>query len=215
MRLILVRHGQTAWNAESRAQGHTDIELDERGRLQALRLGERFGGHPPIRVVSSDLSRSLATAEPPARAMGVSVEADARLRERGFGDWEGLSFHELQSRKLEIASREGIPLEAVVPPNGESILMVWERLAPVAQELVAEGRDTLVVTHGGSCALLLSHLILGDWHTARAFRFGNASVTELARRPGGGLVITSYNDMAHLGDVGALAGDLGGSHRPT
>lgn len=214
MRLFLVRHGQTAWNLESRAQGHTDIPLDDVGQRQAQLLGDSFRAHRNLRVVSSDLSRSADTAAPVASAVESSLELDVRLRERSFGEWEGMGFHELRKAKEDVARAEGIPLEEVVPPHGESIMMVWHRLKDVAGELLESRRDIVVVTHGGSCALLLSRLILGDWHTARAFRFANASITELVSRAYGGLLISRYNDSSHLADAMPLMGDLEGSNRP-
>src|SRR5690554_5843062 len=97
--VVLWRHGRTEYNAAGRLQGQVDIALDEVGRWQAQQaahdLAER---HSPIRIVSSGLSRAVATAQALAEAVGVQVETDVRLRERGFGDWEGLSAEEISSR---------------------------------------------------------------------------------------------------------------------
>jgi probable phosphoglycerate mutase len=101
-RVLLLRHGRTGWNAEQRFQGQTDIPLDDVGLGQAKRsadsvadLLESDGG--PIRIISSDLSRALRTAEAVGARLGVSVALDARLREVYAGEWEGLLRSEIQA----------------------------------------------------------------------------------------------------------------------
>src|SRR5881227_154431 len=98
MRLYLVRHGQTSWNVEQRAQGHTDIPLDEEGLRQADMLGHSFASASVDRVLTSDLIRSVQTAEPIANYSGAPMHIDRRLRERSFGSWEGLPFDEFRHR---------------------------------------------------------------------------------------------------------------------
>ena len=89
MRLYLVRHGQTAWNAEERAQGHSDIPLDHEGLRQAESLGRAFQDRKISLVLCSDLQRAKQTAQPIVEATGARFETTEQLRERGFGDWEG------------------------------------------------------------------------------------------------------------------------------
>jgi glucosyl-3-phosphoglycerate phosphatase len=97
-KLVLWRHGQTAWNAERRFQGQTDIELDETGRQQAQRAARLLAALRPTMIVSSDLSRAAETAAALARLTGLSVSYDKDLRERGGGSWEGLSDTEIRTR---------------------------------------------------------------------------------------------------------------------
>lgn len=209
MRLYLIRHGQTAWNAEGRAQGHTDIGLDEEGLLQARLLGAAFESVPLERVWSSDLLRARQTAEAIARSTGAGIELDPRLRERSFGDWEGQPYQIVagQIHRLHSDSQDALD---VCPPNGESVRHVWERLTPVTEALAAEEEDLAIVSHGGACALLLAQMLKGSMLTARSFRFGNTSVTELVKRPEGLFLMERYNDTSHLASP-ARAGDLDGT----
>src|SRR5215213_2410221 len=99
--LLLARHGETAWNSEGRWQGHTDIALSPRGREQAVALAGRLQrlGHAVARIRSSDLGRARETAEIVARTLGVTdLGVDPRLRERGFGVFEGLTREECGAR---------------------------------------------------------------------------------------------------------------------
>jgi len=210
MRLYLVRHGQTSWNVEQRAQGHTDIPLDEEGILQADMLGHSFAGVGIDRVLSSDLKRSVQTAEPIAKYSGARLDVDKRLRERSFGNWEGLPFDEFRHRSPSPERME--ELFAFRPPGGESFKDVWVRLDPVVHELRRSEIDSVVVTHGGSCALLLAKLLDAPYPTSRAFRFGNAAVVDLELRPDGMYTMLRYNDTSHLRSQ-VLSGGVDGSHR--
>lgn len=101
-RLLLLRHGETAWNAETRIQGQLDIALNERGLWQAERLAQALAGEDLAAVYSSDLLRAHATAAALARHHGLPVLADAALRERGFGRFEGLTYAEIEARFPEL-----------------------------------------------------------------------------------------------------------------
>jgi 2,3-bisphosphoglycerate-dependent phosphoglycerate mutase len=212
MRLYLVRHAQTLWNAESKAQGHTDIDLDETGKWQAQQLKRAFKGVDIERVYSSDLKRSAKTAEAIADATGAPLELREDLRERNYGDWEGQPFEAIAALNAEAAKSQGSDLYRLKPPNGESMEDVWERLGPIAELLRNAPRPVAVVTHGGTAALLLSKLLHGSLATSKAFRFANTSVTELVRRPEGLFMLWRYADVAHLEEE-ALAGGVEGSER--
>lgn len=213
MRLYLVRHGQTEWNSAGLAQGHSDIPLDAVGLDQARRLGDLFADKTVDRVLSSDLIRSVQTAEPVAQVHGLSVLTDSRLRERSMGDWEGDSFTEVGTRLQEIADREAVPVFEARPPNGESLIDVWARLEPVASELKQSKGRTVVVAHGGSATLLMA-LLLGLPPTmARSFRFSNTGFSELRQREDRSLVLVKHNDTSHLAAGPVLSGDVEGVHR--
>lgn len=198
VKLFLVRHGQTEWNSLGRAQGHTDTELDAEGVLQSQRLASIFEDEQLDWVLSSDLKRSSATAE----AFCRPVELDSGLRERSFGDWEGMPYEEVREL-LKVTE---------LPPNGESFACLWSRLKSSADRIRARQGNGLVVTHGGACAVLLSHLLGGNEATSRGFRFSNTGITTLHRRPDNSFVLIQYNDCRHLDRV-ALSGDLQGVHR--
>lgn len=202
MRVFLVRHGQTRWNLEGRAQGHTDIPLDEDGERQVATLERAFEAAKARAIRCSDLARARQTAEPIRRATGLGVEYDPRLRERAFGDWEGREFAEIRALTTE-AQRVAGSLFDVRPPGGESMRDLWERVSPVADELFAADQTTLVVSHGMTTAMLLARLVRGTVETSRSFRFRNASITELNRRPEGAFMIERYDDDAHVWAAGS------------
>src|SRR3569623_193897 len=89
--LLLVRHGETDWNAEGRLQGHTDRPLNDHGRRQAKEVAERLAGEGADAIYASDLLRAKETAEIVGERRGVPVVVDADLREKNWGNWEGLT----------------------------------------------------------------------------------------------------------------------------
>jgi len=216
MRLYLVRHGQTAWNAEERAQGHSDIPLDHDGERQAASLGHAFQELKIDLVLCSDLQRAQQTAKPIVEATGARFETTKLLRERGFGDWEGEPFADIANRWITLEAFQNKGRLELRPPNGESFLDVWERIKPITKRLL-EAKDheehVAVVSHGGTCSLLLAQLIQGNLETSRAFRFFNTGVTSLERRPEGLFMIRRYNDTSHLDIEDALSGSVDGASR--
>ncbi len=181
-----------------KAQGHVDVALDEKGRAQAKLLGEAFQNVRLDVVYCSDLTRARETAEPLAKATGAELIEQPALRERSFGVWEGLSFDLIARRFQESEDQQRIGWHEVRPPGGESFVDVWARIDPVVTDLRASRRQTAIVTHGGTCAIVLAKLMLGNVETARSFRFKNTGVTELIRRPEGQFQLLRYNDLAHL-----------------
>jgi broad specificity phosphatase PhoE len=208
MRLFLIRHGQTEWNNSSRAQGHTDVSLDETGFRQSEMLGEAFRNIKIDKVITSDLKRSWQTAEPISRVTGAPMVRDARIRERTFGDWEGFDYQMVGEQMRELEHTHNLSVYETRPPNGESMLDVWERLKPAIAEIRKEEGNVVVVSHGGASALILAMLIGGPIEVSRAFRFANTGLTELHSRPDGALYIKRYNDTAHLATDQVLSGDL-------
>ncbi len=134
--LLLVRHGETDWNAEGRLQGHTDRPLNEHGRRQARGLAERLAGDAITAVYSSDLSRARETAEILAEPLGLPVVTDPDLRERNWGNWEGLTGSERD--RVEHVGED-------VGAHGERMLRAILRIAEQHS-----GERVVVVTHGGS-----------------------------------------------------------------
>lgn len=197
MRLYLVRHAQTEWNALGKAQGHSDIPLDDEGRRQAEALGAAFSNLRLDRVVSSDLCRAVETAESVAGG-NFKLVLNADLRERDLGAWEGWDFTRLGRRIEEESRAQGVPAHSVRPPGGESIDDVWRRIEPFVEELKLSSGATAVVTHGAMCSVILAQLLGGTVALHRCFRFGNTSITELERRAEGAMLIVRYNDVSHL-----------------
>jgi broad specificity phosphatase PhoE len=134
--LLLVRHGETDWNAEGRLQGHTDRPLNEYGRRQAGELAEQLAEEAVDAIYASDLVRARETAEIVARRLGLEVEVDPDLREKNWGSWEGLTGDERVTVEYVGASTED---------HRERVMRAVDRIV----ERHA-GRRVVVVTHGGS-----------------------------------------------------------------
>jgi broad specificity phosphatase PhoE len=195
MRILLVRHGQTDWNVEKRAQGHTDIPLNAMGIEQSVRTAKALANEGIKKVLSSDLKRASETARTIAESIGGQLEIDPALREQSFGEWEGAPYPEVGINIGFLADRLGIPRHEVVPERGESHQMVWNRIKPVIQKIQ---KDTIIVCHGGAMGLILAQLLDGGYPLSRAFSFSNAGVTEVNQRPDGGFRLIRYNDVSHL-----------------
>jgi len=215
--LLLVRHGETQWNAENRWQGQRDIPLSDTGRQQAILLQQRLhnawqhGILPvPHTLYSSDLSRAIETASVLQTALPCPVPHMqlSTIRERDFGSWEGLTHAEV---KAQFGS-------ALLPHDGESYISVWNRMQSALEQIwqaafVApeQTEDTvLVVGHGGSLRMLLARALGAGVDEARRFRLGNTSLsvvvfhgTEPTTAEGHLRLVndTAHLEVAHLSDV--------------
>jgi len=163
-RVLLLRHGQTAYNAEARFQGQLDISLDQVGLGQAKRVADALateltGG--PIRMLSSDLSRCVQTAEAVAARLAVDVTFDARLREIYAGEWEGLLREEIVAGWPEQyeAWRRGDPDVRI--GGGESRADAGKRAAAVIAEAdeTMDGGTLICVSHGGALRAAIFRLL--------------------------------------------------------
>ena len=209
-----MRHGQTAWNLDQRAQGHRDLPLDETGQLQAKSVHLAFEGESVKQVITSDLERAVETAKPIAERFHLEPILDKRVRERNFGEWEGAGFAEIGALFEVHGAVQGIKDKAIVrPPKGESMQDVWNRLVPVHQELNESDHNVVIVSHGGTCSVLLAMLIGGTLQTSSSFKFYNTGITTLERLRDGRFRLLKYNDISHLGGVEAISGAVDGSSR--
>jgi broad specificity phosphatase PhoE len=159
--LYLVRHAMTAWNAEKRWQGQTDIPLCEEGRSQARALVDRLRGRGLVSVHTSDLSRARETAEIVAGALNLPLLSDRDLRERGFGPFEGKTAAECvvlgDIWDRYVADRR------CLPPGAEADTEVVARMTRAVERAAAalpdEHSTALVVSHGSSIRSLLGHMV--------------------------------------------------------
>jgi probable phosphoglycerate mutase len=158
-RLLLARHGETAWNAIGRLQGRTDIELNDAGREQARSLAVQLGDAGIQAVWTSDLSRARQTGEIVAAALRLAPpQIDPELRERSFGVFEGLTRDECATRHPE--AWQAWQAHTAAPPGGESRESVCARMtSALARILASEGGPALVVSHGGVMRLWLMQLL--------------------------------------------------------
>lgn len=160
MKMILIRHGQTEWNALQKYQGHTDVHLNELGRKQAATAAQYLKDHEAIEAVyASDLSRTRETAEILGRSINLPVITDSRLRELSFGLWEGMTFNEVYKEYREEFDNWYNNTSEFKVPGGESFNELVTRVMQALHEIAAEHRGTVVVaTHGGVIMALLNHL---------------------------------------------------------
>jgi glucosyl-3-phosphoglycerate phosphatase len=180
-RVLLLRHGRTAYNAEARFQGQLDIPLDEVGLGQAKRVADTLAGEldgGPVRIISSDLSRASQTADALADRLGVDVTLEPRLREIYAGGWEGLLRAEIVAGWPEehAAWRRGDPEVRI--GGGESRVDAGIRAAAAISEAeqAMDGGTLVCVSHGGSLRSAV-FLLLGTpswpWHALEGLRNGH------------------------------------------
>jgi broad specificity phosphatase PhoE len=174
VRLVLWRHGQTAFNAERRFQGQTDIPLNAVGRQQAERAARYLAALAPDALFSSDLVRATATAETLARLTGLTVQLDKDLRERNGGLWEGKTNAEMRAEYPDAFARWE-------PPEGESATAVADRGSGALERIadsVPGGSLAVVVGHGANLGLGMARLlgIPDDMRVLGPFDNGNWSV---------------------------------------
>jgi broad specificity phosphatase PhoE len=147
--LLLVRHGETDWNRDGRWQGHSDTPLNDAGREQARRLAPELSDVDV--VYSSDLARARETAEILAQQLGLHVRLDPRLRERGFGAWEGRTSAEIEAAFQHEHAR-WLAGDTPGAPDAEPFDEFASRVHDFVTEVVDRHADetVLIVAHGGS-----------------------------------------------------------------
>ena len=186
-RLVLLRHGQTDYNAAGRMQGHIDSVLTEAGVAQAAHVAPEIARLAPDRLISSDLRRAVDTADLVGAASGRPVKLDARLRETHLGEWQGRTVAEIEAEQPgAIAAWRSDP--AWTPPGGESRIEVVRRSLPVVEELDEEyagspDATVVLVAHGGLIAGLVCGLLALPASTWPAIGgIGNCRLATVARR---------------------------------
>jgi glucosyl-3-phosphoglycerate phosphatase len=194
--LLLLRHGQTAWNLERRIQGQTDSGLDETGHAQSRAAAKEIAALRPALVWSSDLSRARGTAAYVGEACGLDVVADARLREYHLGSMQGRTYAEIaETHPVEYARFRRGDFEAA---DGESTAEVGARMAAALRELLdatPPGRLSVAVSHGAAIRVGLAEAV--GWGAPVGLTLGglgNCSWAVLAEsEPAGRLRLTAYN----------------------
>jgi alpha-ribazole phosphatase len=189
-RLLIVRHGETPWNAAGRFQGQRDVLLGERGRAQAAALARALEGQRIDAVYSSDLERARETAEAIAGPRALTIVPVRQLREMSFGAWEGLTLAEVQRadpERLETWHREPA---ATSPPGGESLIDLEDRVRVVFRDLGAHpgDRTALIVSHAGPIRVLLCLALGLPAEAYWKFRVDPGSLTELNLYPEGAIL---------------------------
>ena len=197
VRLYLVRHAESTWNAEGRVQGQADPPLSATGLAQAAQLAGRFRGEPIAALYSSPQQRARQTAGPIADVTGLAIQFDDRLKEHHTGLFTGLNWMEIVAQYPEFA--QAWMEQAMDMPGGEKHAALRARAAGVMQDIVARhaGGQIVVVSHGGVLGEYLAHVLGLDPGKRHPFRFDNASLSLL--EVGGAFPrLHRLNDVSHL-----------------
>ena len=197
--LLIVRHGETEWNAEGRIQGHTDIGLSENGAQQARSLGQRLADRQIDVAYSSDLKRTSETARLALGDRNVVLNETPRLREYHKGIFEGMTLTEIQTQFPDEYPKYLEKDLSYAPEGGETTRDVSTRMASIFQEIKAKHLDetVLVVSHGGALRAamvsLLGMSLEGNW----SFVFGNCGLT-MVDTFADNAVLRLFNDTSHI-----------------
>lgn len=200
--IVVVRHGETVWNSERRMQGQKNSALSARGLAQARALGARMLAEHFDHLYSSDLDRAYQTAQAIATVTGHEIKVDPRLRERGFGIFEGLNREEMQQRYPAEYARFRDRDPDYIVPGGESPRQFYERSMACFADISARhaGSRIVIVAHG----LLLDSLYRAahdlDLLAPRGLDLINASLNTF-RHGGGRWQMLAWGDSAHLENV--------------
>jgi 2,3-bisphosphoglycerate-dependent phosphoglycerate mutase len=199
-RILAIRHGETAWNVDTRIQGHLDIPLNETGQWQAKRLARVLAQGDPIDAIySSDLLRAFETARAIAEATGAPLQAHTGLRERGFGSFEGQIYGELETLFPTDAElwRQRDPHWA--PSGGESLTQVQVRVSHTLHALASQhpGQQIVLVAHGGVMDQLYRLATGQSLQAPRTWELTNTAVNRLLWTPHG-LSLVGWADTSHL-----------------
>lgn len=201
-RLVLVRHGRTAWNLEGRAQGHTDVSLDEVGRAQAVAVAPVIARMQPSVLWSSDLARARETAAEIAGATGLTPRLDARLREFDVGERAGLTVPEFAERFPESYESWRSGHITGLVPGAETPQQVVDRMVPALTEIwagVQPGETTVVVSHGACLKVSLLAFLGWPAELGRSLR-GLENCGWVVLEPGldgQGVRLASYNETVN------------------
>jgi glucosyl-3-phosphoglycerate phosphatase len=193
--LLLWRHGHTEWNGERRHQGHTNVALSAIGHAEAARAAPLLAARKPDVIVSSDLTRASDTAAALAAITGLPVRRDPRLRERGYGDFEGLTHAEIAVRFPVAAAKQRAgkhDLGHGIEPPADVMKRVGEALREVAA--ASPGGTVVVVTHGGAARYGMFELL--GWPMellGTVVVLSNCHYTELRLDPVRGWTLAAHN----------------------
>ena len=201
--LLVVRHGETLWNAEQRFQGHGDSRLTPKGRHGAKALGRRLGEMDFDLLISSDLGRAMETAAIIAESTGHPIGVDKRLRERHYGVLEGLTIPEIQEGFPEAYERLAASDPEYVIPQGESRRQHYDRNIGFFREAIAknEGMTLVLVAHGGVLDSLFRFVAGLPLDRPPCFISANTSLSIVSHgsfRYCARWVIETWGDVAHL-----------------
>jgi probable phosphoglycerate mutase len=199
VRLFVVRHGQTAWNAEMRMQGQLDAPLDATGLRQAEQVAEALRGETIDRIIASDLQRTMHTAAPLARLLDKPIAPEPGLRERCFGEFQGHTYADIERLWPEGATRWRQRDLQFAPQGGESLVEFNARCVAAAERLCAAYASATMVwfTHGGVLDCLYRAATRIGLDAPRSWPLANAAINRLLHSDQG-LMLVGWGDSRHL-----------------
>ncbi|MCL2285225.1 MAG: histidine phosphatase family protein [Firmicutes bacterium] len=202
MKIYLARHGQTAWNAEQRWQGTTDIPLNEDGLAQAAKLAEKMTIYPIQKIYSSPLQRAAVTAQAVAGKFGLSIAYEKELEEIRLGEWEGHTTVEVLAKygeKFAIwEENHDVQIGLGVESNYELQQRAWAAFDAICKK---ETTDTLIVSHGAWINRLLCKLLHIPLQHRMSFHMSNVGLSIVNCQKDGDLrkyTVVTVNDESHL-----------------
>jgi len=195
LHLMLVRHGETEWNAQRRYQGQSDVPLSELGKRQAQRIAERLDGQKIDAVYSSDLKRAWETTQAIVKKSGMTILSEPRLRELGFGVLEGMTFEEGQAKYPEMIAA-WLDNFQNNPEGGEPIDVFHERLVSLLGDLKEKHAEqvVLLVAHGGPLSEILRIVLELSPKKRWYLELENASLSEI-------FIAEDYVSLKRLNDT--------------
>lgn len=198
-RIIAIRHGETAWNVDTRIQGQLDIPLNDTGRWQAARLAQALAGETIHAVYTSDLARAFETASAIAGVAGLPLQTVEGLRERSFGIFQGKTFAEIETAWPDQALLWRQRDTAFAPAGGESLLQVHERVARTTLSIAERhpGEQIVLVAHGGVMDALYRLATRQELTAPRTWGLSNTAINRLLWTPEG-LTLVGWSDTRHL-----------------
>ena len=206
-KILVVRHGESTWNAQRRIQGHRDSPLSPLGMQQAGAIRDRLRATPISAIYSSDLSRAVATISPLASALGLTVQKREALREKSYGRWEGLTPEEVDEQypgewERYQRCRESDP--HFVIPGGETWEDVRDRTSTALLDIVAlHGPNDIVViaTHGGTLRTMILYALGAPLASLFHMSVNNAGISRIDFKGGRTARVVFFNDTSHLEGV--------------
>ncbi|MBP7604725.1 MAG: histidine phosphatase family protein [Spirochaetes bacterium] len=197
MLLVLVRHGETAWNRENRVQGTSDTPLSDNGIRQAERLASSMAGEEIDLIVTSPLRRAAETASIINRGLNAPLRTDEDLRELDQGIFEGMGYTELMRDHGDFLRRWAADPASVVMPGGESLSALEKRAWGAVQRTIASSECALIVSHNFTITVILCRALGIPLSEFRRIRLENASISVLDFRIDT-ITAVMINDTAHL-----------------
>ncbi len=201
---LLIRHGETIWNAEARMQGQQDSPLTARGRAQALAVADRLGREHFDGIYASDLQRVIDTAQPLADATGHAIRLEPQLRERHYGIFEGLTYADMAQQHSDLYERYRAARydPDFVIPEAETIRQLVGRGMAIFDAFAERhaGERVAIFSHGGTLAAVLRTVLGVPLDGKHGFRMANGSISTIGYEEGEWRVLT-LGEVTHLSGI--------------